>query len=437
MKLPFEKLEKKLANGMQVILIGKPDYARSLFMIGIPAGGLNVQEAGKTYRTGSAHFLEHQMFRLHGQDVTPIFASMQAQTNAFTSYTETCYFFATSADPLPPLKVLIDFVQNLDITDESVKKEKGIILSEYNIYDNSPENRLLKSAFKALYQNHPFKEDILGTPQDISEMQVSDLQDFYNTYYDPSQLVLVGVTGRELEPIMDFIEKQEAAYPCKVPGSHERVFPAEPEETAKERMEIEMDLQRPYALLGVKLKPSGTLEDNVRTDYMINLWLDSVFSLLNPAYQTWLNEHLITQNSGAEADLMPDHAYVLIYSQTDQPEEFLKLAKSLLAHPQPMDPEVFEALKIQNMANGLRVADDFDQMASNAVRGYFGKYDPWMELDVIEKTTLEEVNEFIASLDFTSQSEIIIKPKAGIAGSAVQEDAEERSADQSSAPETC
>ena len=82
--------EKTLSNGMHVILVHKPDYNRSLFMLSTQAGGFDLKQrvAGnvKVHPSGCAHFLEHQMFRLNGQDVTDEFAAMGAQTNAFTSF---------------------------------------------------------------------------------------------------------------------------------------------------------------------------------------------------------------------------------------------------------------------------------------------------------------------------------------------------------------
>lgn len=80
---------------------------------------------------------------------------MQAQTNAFTSYTETAYYFQTTSDIEKPLALLLDFVENLDIDQQSVEKEKGIILSEYNMYEQNPEQRLLMNTWRALYHKHP------------------------------------------------------------------------------------------------------------------------------------------------------------------------------------------------------------------------------------------------------------------------------------------
>ncbi|MCF0258848.1 MAG: insulinase family protein, partial [Erysipelotrichaceae bacterium] len=146
-KLPVTLHERTLKNGMKVVIVHKPDYVKSLFMLGIPAGGTSLyyEQNGQVSRfpSGCAHFLEHQMFRLHGEDVTPLLASMQAQSNAFTDFTQTCYYVMTAAKPWGPLKTLIEFVQTLDITDQSVQKERGIILSEYDMYASSPDSRIM------------------------------------------------------------------------------------------------------------------------------------------------------------------------------------------------------------------------------------------------------------------------------------------------------
>jgi len=116
---------KKLKNGALVILIQKPDYVQSLFMCGFGVGGFNIKERSENMvyenKGGCAHYLEHQMFRYQGEDVTDLFAKMQAQTNAFTSYSETAYYFYTTSEIEKPLQLLLDFVQNLDINAEHCK----------------------------------------------------------------------------------------------------------------------------------------------------------------------------------------------------------------------------------------------------------------------------------------------------------------------------
>ena len=82
-------------------------------------------------------------------------------------------------DQKKPLKLLLDFVENLDVTNATIEKEKGIILSEYDMYQQSPEQRLFKETLISLFQYHPMKVDVLGSKEDIQDMSMEDLKQFY------------------------------------------------------------------------------------------------------------------------------------------------------------------------------------------------------------------------------------------------------------------
>ena len=83
--------KETLSNGLQVILVHKPDYQKSLFLLGAKVGGFDIDQRvdGQVIRhkSGIAHYLEHQMFYLDGEDVSDLFANLQCSTNAYTSYT--------------------------------------------------------------------------------------------------------------------------------------------------------------------------------------------------------------------------------------------------------------------------------------------------------------------------------------------------------------
>lgn len=408
---------KTLANGMKVILIEKPDFARSLFMIGVPAGSTNLVDEHDnlevSHPLGCAHFLEHKMFRLNGKDVTYDLAAVQAKSNAFTSYNETCYYVWTNADPIAPLDILIDFVQTLDIDEESVEKEKGIILSEYSQYDQDPEMRLLKETFVSLYHNHPLRYDILGKPEDISAMTEEDLRAFYDVWYDPSQLTLVGITGRDTDELMAWIEEKEKQYPAKFARPARKLLPEEEHDVFRPRHTLRMDVDLSYVCVGVKLDPAtGSNNDVVREDYMLNLWLNGVFSTMNPDCQTWLDQQLIGPMFGAEADVDRDHGYMLIYAQSDRPDEFCWTMTEELQKKTPLSREVFESVLIREKATAIRLMDNFDGLAQQSVRQSFTGYDPLDDVDILNSITYEEFNEWIARQDFSRTVETIVLPLA-------------------------
>lgn len=416
MKYNLEMKTKVLDNGATVILIHKADYVKSLFMVGIPAGGFNVKEKLKDEillnPTGAAHFLEHQMFRLDGEDVTERFAQMAAQPNAFTSYTETVYYFTTNANPIEPLKLLLNFVQTLDITEESVNKEKGIILSEYNIYDQNPEQKLLKDTFNCLYKNHPLHHEILGTREDIENMTVEQLSAFYNRNYDSSRLIILGVTGQDLDPIMDAIIEEEKKFKSQVEGIAQRIFEKEDEKPAKKHSERKMDISKPYICLGYKFKPYKGIQKNLKVDLAVSLWLDSLFGYLNPEYQKWIDEHIISTMAGAEADFNEDHAYALFYAQTDKMDDFEKIVRDIIENKRFIEPEAFEALKIQTIARNLRNLDNFESLAVDLIRSKFEGYDFFEEMDLIRSLSIAEVNQIVSDLSFDQEAVVKILPES-------------------------
>ena len=164
--------EVVLDNGLHVILWHKPNYEKSMFMMMTPFGAMDLtQIQGKEkikHPSGIAHFLEHKMFAMDGdEDVMGLFSKMGANVNAFTSYRETAYFASTCNDPKEPLKLLLDFVQELNIDQASVEKEKGIILSELHMYKEMSDQRLLMETYTSLFHKHPMRLDIAGEDDDL------------------------------------------------------------------------------------------------------------------------------------------------------------------------------------------------------------------------------------------------------------------------------
>lgn len=420
MKYNFTITKKKLENGLTVILIHKPEYVKSFFMLSAPVGGADIVQSvnGKRVvrRSGLAHYMEHQMFRYNGQDVSELFARMQCTCNAFTTYIDTSYYFQTTADIYKPLQLLLSFVENLDITEESVEKERGIILSEYDMYEQAPDQRLLKETWKSLYLNHPMRIDVLGTPEDISQISVEDLSEFYKQNYDPSRLLLIGITGKETEPIMEWLEENQKSVGSIGDNGIERIVEEEPAEVVRQEYSESMDITIPYVSVTYKLKTEKDPLTALKKDTSLQMYLDSLFGVKNPDYQTWLNKRIFNGILGAECDISPDHAYVLIYAQTAKQEEFIKIADETIKKLQsePMDKEVFEALKAKQFATVVRTLDRFEPFAIDLMHSYFEKYDYFQSIEDLSSLTAESAWEDVRDIDFSNRAVVQIVPKSSV-----------------------
>ena len=417
MNYNLDLTKETLPNGLQVLLVHKPDYQRSLFLLGAKVGGFDIdQNVDGTlvhHKSGLAHYLEHQMFYLDGEDVSELFAGLQCLTNAYTSYTETAFYFSTTADVKQPLKLLFDFVENLDVTNKTIEKEKGIILSEYDMYQQSPEQRLFKETLISLYKNHPMKVDVLGSKEDIQNMRMEDLKYFYELNYDPSKLCLVGITGKDTNEIMEWIKDCQKDVESKCDKEISRVFKEEPMEVNRKEFVDTMDISQPFVCVGFKMKPCSNVMESIEKDFAVNMWLDSLMGPLNPKFQEWLDQRIFTQFVGAEADFTTDHSYVLFYAQTTNPDAFIELVKEQVKK-KTISNEDYQSLRAQAIANNLRGLNHFDGLANDLLRSHFENFDYMDSLNRIQKMSLDKVLSNLDDLDFSNVCVTKILPNDSI-----------------------
>ena len=417
MNYNLDLTKETLPNGLQVLLVHKPDYQRSLFLLGAKVGGFDIdQNVDGTlvhHKSGLAHYLEHQMFYLDGEDVSELFAGLQCLTNAYTSYTETAFYFSTTADVKQPLKLLFDFVENLDVTNKTIEKEKGIILSEYDMYQQSPEQRLFKETLISLYKKHPMKVDVLGSKEDIQNMRMEDLKYFYELNYDPSKLCLVGITGKDTDEIMEWIKDCQKDVESKCDKEISRVFKEEPMEVNRKEFVDTMDISQPFVCVGFKMKPCSNVMESIEKDFAVNMWLDSLMGPLNPKFQEWLDQRIFTQFVGAEADFTTDHSYVLFYAQTINPEAFTELVKKQVKKKTILNDD-YQSLRAQAIANNLRGLNHFDGLANDLLRSHFENFDYMDSLNRIQKMSLDKVLSNLDDLDFSNVCVTKILPNDSI-----------------------
>lgn len=417
MNYNLDLTKETLPNGLQVLLGHKPDYQRSLFLLGAKVGGFDIdQNVDGTlvhHKSGLAHYLEHQMFYLDGEDVSELFAGLQCLTNAYTSYTETAFYFSTTADVKQPLKLLFDFVENLDVTNKTIEKEKGIILSEYDMYQQSPEQRLFKETLISLYKKHPMKVDVLGSKEDIQNMRMEDLKYFYELNYDPSKLCLVGITGKDTDEIMEWIKDCQKDVESKCDKEISRVFKEEPMEVNRKEFVDTMDISQPFVCVGFKMKPCSNVMESIEKDFAVNMWLDSLMGPLNPKFQEWLDQRIFTQFVGAEADFTTDHSYVLFYAQTINPEAFTELVKEQVKKKTILNDD-YQSLRAQAIANNLRGLNHFDGLANDLLRSHFENFDYMDSLNRIQKMSLDKVLSNLDDLDFSNVCVTKILPNDSI-----------------------
>ena len=218
------------------------------------------------------------MFEMGDIDVMELFSRMGASVNAFTSYTETAYYFSTTSDVKEPLNLLLDFVQELDISEESVEKEKGIIIQELHMYKEMSDSRLLMETFSSLYQQHPLRYDIGGDDESVNSITLQQLQDCYAMNYHPASMILVGVSKEDPKKLLALIKENQKKKTFASISSVRRLAYTEPEQPARDSFSFTMDVSVPKLSYACKLQGMEDVYARTKAEWCIKIMLDAVFS---------------------------------------------------------------------------------------------------------------------------------------------------------------
>lgn len=368
-----------LDNGLKVIIFHKPDFSVTTCAFGTPFGALNTDQIvdGKEYHfnPGIAHFLEHKIFESEEKDIFATFSKMACNVNAFTSYNETVYYFSTTnKDIKEPLNLLLDFVQNLDITDKTVEKEKGIIAQELSMYMQNPDSRLLQEGYRSLYKNFPLKYDIGGDEKSVYAITKDELETCYKINYHPSNMVLVIASAIDPNSLIEIVRNNQNnktfdkyLNPINIPFN-------EPKEVTRSDYSFNMDINKPKHLYAIKLNPDFKDNDDVVfKEWCVNLYLKAYFSPINPDYQKWLDEGIINDYFGYEVDFNLDYAYILFYSESNN-NNLKELIDNTLKKDLFND-EILTQVKRRYIGLAFDVFNDIENFTTGYIREYLNGQD--------------------------------------------------------------
>lgn len=393
-------IEETLDNGLHVVLWEKPDYEKSLFMMAAPLGALDLHqkdEGGTLYEfpAGIAHFLEHKMFETENGDIMEEFSQAGANVNAFTSYTETAYYFSTSGEIEAPLNLLLDFVQELCISEASVEKEKGIILQELNMYRQMSDSRLLMETYASLFHEHPLRFDIGGDKDSVSATTKEQLYDCYRLNYHPTRTMLVGVCGKDSEHVLQIIKKNQQAKHFENVRRVQRKSFHEPAEVKRKQYSFSMDISVPKLSVAYKLEGIRDIKERIRREWCVRIMLDVCFSSLNPKFQEWIDAGIINDFVGCDIDYGEDYGVLMFYGETEKREAFLQIVNDSLQQLQKGDikEEELNRLKKRYFGQTIRGLNSFDDIAITAIRNYFDGCDFFASLDILSALTLSDVRD--------------------------------------------
>ncbi|GAA0723081.1 pitrilysin family protein [Clostridium malenominatum] len=181
----------KISNGLRVVL-EEIDYVNSVSV------GLWVKNGSRNENkdnSGISHFIEHMFFKgtekRNAKEIAQSIEDVGGQINAFTAKEATCYYVKILDTHLDlALDVISDMIFNSKFDEEEIEKEKGVVIEEINMNEDSPEDVLIELHSKAIWGDDPIALPILGNENTVDSFTKEILLDYISSRYIPENCVL-------------------------------------------------------------------------------------------------------------------------------------------------------------------------------------------------------------------------------------------------------
>lgn len=185
----------QLSNRITVITEVLPYLKSASFGVWVKAGSANENENNN----GIAHIIEHMLFKgtktRDAKQIADEMAKIGGNMNAFTSKECTSYYATTLSEHLPiAIDIIADMLNNSLIDEKALKKEKGVILEEIDMYDDSPEDLVHEMLQQRVWKDHPLGYMISGTKKIVRRVTREQILDFMDTFY-VGENIFISVAG--------------------------------------------------------------------------------------------------------------------------------------------------------------------------------------------------------------------------------------------------
>ena len=351
--------EYQLENGLKIIV--KEDHRAPVAMTQI---WYRVGSADEPLNKGGiSHLLEHMMFKgtsdVSSDDYERLIAKFGGVNNAFTSYDYTGYYELFPANRMPlALELEADRMTNLVFDEKAFAKEHQVVMEERR--QRTDDNPLAKAyeSFRLLaLPDSPKGESVIGPMSELESIELTELKDWYQTWYAPNNATLVIVGDVDPEEVLAQVKR----YFGDLPASKLPTRPAVKQQGFRgyQKVDSEQAVQVPVLLMGYNVPSLTTVgADNEKQAYALSLAQDVLDGGLSARLESRLiREQGLLTSVGTSYDLLDRGDGLFLIQAT--PREGVSLAQAQNAI----------TAEIKKLATDPINADEISRAKTNTVTG--------------------------------------------------------------------
>ena len=186
--MPFDIMT--MPNGLRVVGERIPHFRSVSVGLWIGTGSQNEVPD----EAGVSHFIEHMVFkgtqRRSSRQIAEEMDAVGGQLNAFTSKECTCFYAKTVDEHLSlATDIVCDLAVNPTFDAKELEKEKGVVLEEISMAEDTPEDVVHDLLMLARFGDQPVARPILGNADRIATYRREDLLAYWQGFYHPENAV--------------------------------------------------------------------------------------------------------------------------------------------------------------------------------------------------------------------------------------------------------
>ncbi|MEK7111829.1 MAG: pitrilysin family protein, partial [Patescibacteria group bacterium] len=188
--------KKVLKNKLRLIIATLPNVESATVSVWVKTGSRMEEDRV----AGISHFLEHMVFkgskkRPTAKEIAEAVDSIGGEFNAATSKDWTNFYIKARAGNLETaFDVLSDMVLNPVLKEEEIEREKGVIVEEIRMYEDTPMFRIGDIYEQLAFFGNSLGRDIIGSEKTVKGVKRDDFIRYRNIHYYPEN-ILVTVAG--------------------------------------------------------------------------------------------------------------------------------------------------------------------------------------------------------------------------------------------------
>lgn len=198
-----------LSNGIRLVVVPVPNMASATVTVWAGVGSRH--EAGNV--SGISHFLEHMVFKGSSKrplpsDISSEVDALGAEFNAGTSKEYTNFYIKSRVGVVDKaFDVLSDMVLNPVLREDDIKREKGVIIEEIGMYEDSPRRHIYDMFEDLIFVGSSLGRNIAGTRDSVRGIQKKDFLAFRSKHYHPNNLLITVAGGITEKKALELTKK--------------------------------------------------------------------------------------------------------------------------------------------------------------------------------------------------------------------------------------